>query len=68
MIENWDKKAKRKRIREQSRMENNTLDFCEEQNDTFYYTDGYTSGGAPYGVTWEEIGLQYDIGEFDNKG
>lgn len=26
-------------------------------NDTFYYIVGYTSGGAPYGVTWEEMGL-----------
>lgn len=61
-----DKKAKRKRIREQSRKENNTLDFCEEQDDTFYYIAGYTSGGAPYGVTWEEMGLQYDTEEFDD--
>lgn len=47
-------------------MENNTLDFCEEQNDIFYYISGYTSGGAPYRVTWEEMGLQYDIGEFED--
>jgi len=30
----------------------------DEQNDIFYYIAGYTSGGAPYGVTWEEMGLQ----------
>jgi hypothetical protein len=29
----------------------------EEQNDLFYYIAGYTSGGAPYGITWEEMGL-----------
>jgi len=28
-----------------------------EQDDRFYYIAGYTSGGAPYGVTWEEMGL-----------
>lgn len=28
-----------------------------EQDDTFFYIAGYTSGGAPYGVTWEEMGL-----------
>ena len=28
------------------------------QDDTFYYIAGYTSGGAPYGVTWEEMGLE----------
>jgi hypothetical protein len=28
--------------------------FCDS-DDTFYYIVGYTSGGAPYGVTWEEM-------------
>ncbi len=26
----------------------------EEYHPDFYYIDGYTSGGCPYGVTWEE--------------
>ena len=29
-----------------------------EQDDTFFFIAGYTSGGAPYGVTWEEMGLE----------
>lgn len=29
-----------------------------EQDDRFFFIAGYTSGGAPYGVTWEEIGLE----------
>jgi ribosomal protein S18 acetylase RimI-like enzyme len=29
--------------------------FKEESDDTFQYIAGYTSGGAPYGMTWEEI-------------
>ena len=24
------------------------------QDDHFYYIAGYTSGGAPFGITWEE--------------
>lgn len=28
------------------------------QNDRFSFIAGYTSGGAPYGVTWEEMGLK----------
>ena len=36
------------------------------QDDTFYYIAGYTSGGAPYGVTWEEMGLKSDIWSFTN--
>lgn len=59
------KKAKRKRIREQKRMEKDTLPFFEDQDDTFYYIAGYTSGGAPYGVTWEEMGLTPDMADFE---
>lgn len=29
-----------------------------EQDDRFFYIAGYTSGGTPYGVTWEEMGLE----------
>lgn len=29
-----------------------------EQDDTFFFIAGYTSGGAPYGVTWEEMGME----------
>jgi hypothetical protein len=32
--------------------------YHEFQDDTFYYIAGYTSGGAPYGVTWEEMELE----------
>ena len=32
--------------------------YNEEQDDMFYYIAGYTSGGAAYGVTWEEIGIE----------
>ena len=28
------------------------------KDDTFFYIAWYTSGGAPYGVTWEEMGLE----------
>ena len=29
-----------------------------DQSDQFFYIAGYTSGGSPYGVTWEEMGLK----------
>lgn len=29
-----------------------------EQDDTFFFIAGYTSGGAPYGLTWEEMELE----------
>ena len=28
-----------------------------DQDETFFHIVGYTSGGAPYGVTWEEMGI-----------
>lgn len=59
------KKAKRKRIREQKRMEKDNPLFSEYQDDTFYYIAGYTSGGAPYGVTWEEMGLEPGMEDTD---
>ena len=62
------KKAKRKKSREQKRIQKDNPVFHEDQDDTFYYIVGYTSGGAPYGVTWEEMGLKPDMGEIDDKG
>jgi hypothetical protein len=35
------------------------------QDDRFYFIAGYTSGGAPYGVTWAEMGLEPYNNEFD---
>jgi hypothetical protein len=32
--------------------------YREWQNDTFCYIAGYTSGGVPYGITWEEMDLK----------
>ena len=62
------KKAKRKKNREQKRMQKDIPVFHEDQDDTFYYIADYTSGGAPYGVTWEEMGLKPDIWETDDQG
>ena len=34
------------------------LEEHKDQNDQFFFIAGYTSGGAPYGVTREEMGLE----------
>ena len=47
------KKEEAKRLKKQMHSP-----FHEDQNDMFFYIAGYTSGGAPYGVTWEEMGLK----------
>ena len=48
------KQRKKKKLRESQAM-------VPEQDDTFFFIAGYTSGGAPYGVTWEQMGMDpYD--------
>ena len=43
-----------------------------EQDEYFYFIAGYTSGGAPYGITWEDArknGLldeEVEDGDFEN--
>ena len=51
------KKVKRKRLREQRKRQKNDIVDYAEQDGTFYYIAGYTSGGAPYGIIWEEMGM-----------
>ena len=29
-----------------------------DQDERFFFIAGYTSGGVPYGVTWEEMGME----------
>ncbi len=45
------RRAKRRAAKRQAEFQN------PDQNDYFYFIAGYTSGGAPYGVTWEQMGL-----------
>ena len=45
-----EQKQERKRLNAEEEM---VTSF--ESDDVFCYIAGYTSGGAPYGVTWEEI-------------
>lgn len=37
------------------------LEFGPDQDDNFAYIVGYTSGGAPYGLTWEEWELTREV-------
>ena len=45
----------------QEKEEKKLRDFYDrfpDSDDQFYFIAGYTSGGAPYGVTWDEMGLE----------
>ena len=55
-----EQKQERKRLKEEEKM------FTSfESDDRFCYIAGYTSGGAPYGVTWEE--MDCDEGCYDES-
>ena len=54
--------AKQKKQQRRAKRKKETRDNLAKeeilQDDRFFVIAGYTSGGAPYGVTWEEIGLK----------
>ena len=50
-------KAAKSRQRHIKRSRNEEMEN-DWQDDNFFFIAGYTSGGAPYGVTWEEMGLE----------
>lgn len=50
------KKAKRRAKRRAAKEPPEILN--PYQDDRFFYIAGYTSGGFPYGVTWEEMGME----------
>lgn len=41
-------------------------DFYDDCDDRFAYIAGYTSGGAAYGLQWEDVGIDPDL-PFDEK-
>lgn len=50
------RREKRRQEREKKQLQA-FYDSFPASDSRFYYIAGYTSGGAPYGVTWEEIGF-----------
>lgn len=48
------RKAHEKKCREAKRAEESLEAFESTQNGEFYFIAGYTSGGVPFGITWEE--------------
>ena len=59
------KRKRRERLeekREQLRLKKLGIKYPEyifsNSDDNFFFIAGYTSGGAPYGITWEEMNLE----------
>lgn len=51
------RKRRKKRKMEAALRKQREEMYSEDQDDNFFFIAGYTSGGAPYGITWEEMGL-----------
>jgi RimJ/RimL family protein N-acetyltransferase len=47
--------ARQEQARAQKETRREQESYNPDLNDTFFYIAGYTSGGAPYGVTWEDM-------------
>lgn len=61
--------AERIRIKNDRAMAKKQMEYdvrTEDMDGTFSYIAGYTSGGVPYGVTWEEAGIDSEL-PFDEK-
>lgn len=53
-----EERIRQKRLKKEQRMAKEQEFLYEDSNDVFAYIAGYTSGGAPYGTTWEVLGLE----------
>ena len=52
------KNAERRKRRKKKKAEAAQQGFNSDQDAIFFFIAGYTSGGAPYGITWEEMGMR----------
>ncbi len=48
------KKNKKKNKKNKSEKDFLEEELFEDRDGTFYFIAGYTSGGFPYGITWEQ--------------
>lgn len=53
-----EERIRQKHEKEATRKQAEWDALYEDSDDTFAYIAGYTPGGAPYGTTWEELGLE----------
>ncbi len=56
----------RKKKKKQVKNEAVRIDPYTDMNGEFAYIAGYTPGGAPYGVRWEDVGIDSEL-PFEEK-
>lgn len=56
-----DERLKQRRLEKEKKKREKYETIYEDCDDRFAFIAGYTSGGAPYGTTWEEIGIDPEL-------
>lgn len=56
-----EERIRQKHLKKQKREQELFDTLCEDCDDDFAFIAGYTSGGAPYGITWEEAGIDLEL-------
>ncbi len=57
---------KRPKHKKQQAAEDIRMEMYSDMDGTFAFIAGYTPGGAPYGVTWEQVGIDSEL-PFEEK-
>ena len=57
---------KRPKHKKQQAAEDIRMEMYSDLDGTFAFIAGYTPGGAPYGVTWEQVGIDSEL-PFEEK-
>ncbi len=53
-----EERLRQKRLKREQKKAREWESLYEDSDDTFAFIAGYTGGGAPHGITWEELGLE----------
>jgi len=61
-----EERLKQKRMQRMQKEQEKLALMYDDCDDTFAFIAGYTDGGAPYGTTWWEAGIDPDL-PFDEK-
>lgn len=61
-----ERKKEKEKEKEKEEEEEKLESYCSLRDTYFYYIAGYTSGGVPFGITWEEY-EEYEENERDFK-
>lgn len=53
-----EERIRQKHLKQKTKKQREFDELYADSDDIFAFIAGYTSGGAPYGTTWEELGLE----------